>query len=88
MIWMICELKRIVLCVVRTCVAIAGADYCVIAADTRVSSGFSILTRDGTKILDLTPSCVLASAGFQGDRTTLHRMLQAKHVQCITCLDY
>ncbi len=74
--------------VFRTCVAIAGADYCVIAADTRVSSGFSILTRDGTKILDLTPSCVLASAGFQGDRTTLHRMLQAKHVHYMTSLHY
>lgn len=34
----------------RTCVAIAGGDYCVIAADTRMSTGFSILTRDHSKI--------------------------------------
>ncbi|XP_057500750.1 proteasome subunit beta type-1-like [Actinidia eriantha] len=36
-----------------TCVAIAGADYCVIAADTRMSTGYSILTRDYSKICQL-----------------------------------
>lgn len=34
----------------RTAVAVAGEDYCVIAADTRMSTGFSILTRDQTKL--------------------------------------
>jgi hypothetical protein len=37
----------------RTCVAIAGADYCVVAADTRLSVGYSILTRDHSKICEL-----------------------------------
>ena len=35
------------------CVAVAGEDYCVVAADTRMSTGFSIMTRDCEKIVKL-----------------------------------
>ncbi|KAJ8504613.1 hypothetical protein OPV22_005499 [Ensete ventricosum] len=42
-----------------TCAAIAGADYCVIAADTRLSVDYS-------KICKLADKCVMASSGFQG----------------------
>lgn len=34
-------------------VAVAGDDYCIVAGSTRLSTGYSILTRDQTKILRL-----------------------------------
>lgn len=37
----------------RTCVAVAGNDYCIVAASTRLSTGYSILTRDGSRMLKL-----------------------------------
>ena len=36
-----------------TVVAVAGDDYCIVAASTRMSTGYSILTREKTKILQL-----------------------------------
>jgi len=62
-----------------TCVAIAGADYCVVAADTRMSTGFSILTRDHSKIHQITEKSVLASSGFQADIRALQKNLDARH---------
>mmetsp|Transcript_23957 Transcript_23957/g.28979 ORF Transcript_23957/g.28979 Transcript_23957/m.28979 type:complete len:238 (+) Transcript_23957:182-895(+) len=63
-----------------TCVAIAGNDYCVIAADTRMSTGFNILTRSASKICKLSDKCLIASAGFSADAKTLHKTLTAKQV--------
>ncbi|KAH9733052.1 proteasome subunit beta type-1 [Citrus sinensis] len=63
-----------------TCVAIAGADYCVIAADTRMSTGYSILTRDYSKICKLADKCVMASSGFQADVKALQKLLAARHL--------
>ncbi|XP_020682475.1 proteasome subunit beta type-1 [Dendrobium catenatum] len=63
-----------------TCVAIAGSDYCVVAADTRLSVGYSIYTRDYSKICKLADKCVLASSGFQGDMKALQKNLSAKHL--------
>jgi hypothetical protein len=37
----------------RTILAVAGEDYCIIAASTRMSTGYSILTRDSSKLLQL-----------------------------------
>ena len=36
-----------------TVVAVAGDDYCIVAASTRMSTGYSILTRNKSKILQL-----------------------------------
>ncbi|CAD5196484.1 proteasome subunit beta type-1 [Musa acuminata AAA Group] len=63
-----------------TCVAIAGSDYCVIAADTRLSVGYSIYTRDYSKICKLADKCVMASSGFQGDLKALQKNLAARHL--------
>jgi len=63
-----------------TCVAVAGADYCVVAADTRLSVGYSILSRDHSKIAQLADKCVLASSGFQGDIKALQKNLAAKEL--------
>ncbi|KAI5071517.1 hypothetical protein GOP47_0013768 [Adiantum capillus-veneris] len=62
-----------------TCVAIAGTDYCVIAADTRLSTGYSILTREHTKMCQLSDKCILASSGFQADIRALQKNLDAQH---------
>lgn len=37
----------------RTALAVAGEDYCVVAADTRMSSGFNILCREKGKCSQL-----------------------------------
>lgn len=37
----------------RTAVAVAGADYCILAADTRLSLGYAIQTRNSTKIMKM-----------------------------------
>ena len=36
-----------------TVLAVAGDDYCVVAGSKRLSTGYSILTRDQSKIVEL-----------------------------------
>merc|ERR1712154_198173 len=55
-----------------------GKDYVVIAADRRLSVGYSIATRESSKITKLTNNAVLASCGMQADRHTLHSILMAR----------
>lgn len=63
-----------------TALAVAGADYCIVAASTRLSTGYSILTRNHSKIMKLTDKCVIASSGCQTDMATLFKTLQSRNV--------
>lgn len=62
----------------RSVVAIAGNDYVVIAADTRLSTGYSIHTRNQNKLFRLTQNTVLASTGCWPDTLALTSLLKVR----------
>jgi len=59
-------------------VAIAGDDFVVIGADTRLSTGFSIYTRDQKKLFKLSDKTILGCSGCWCDTLTLTRILNAR----------
>lgn len=61
-----------------TCLAIAGPDFCVVGADTRLSSGYSILTRNSENAHKLTSQCVVATGGCRTDVVTLWKLLDMR----------
>lgn len=58
--------------------AIAGDDFVVIGGDTRLSSGFSIHTREQNKLFKLSNTTVLGCSGCWCDTLTLTRILAAR----------
>lgn len=66
--------------------AIAGEDYAVIAADTRLSAGFSIYTRDQSKLFQLSDMTILGCTGCWCDTLTLTRILEARMQVCVIFL--
>lgn len=61
-----------------TAVAICGDDFVTIASDSRLTGGYSILSRNQTKVFRLTPKTVLASVGCWADVLSLNKDLQAR----------
>ncbi|XP_043285698.1 proteasome subunit beta type-1 [Venturia canescens] len=59
-------------------IALAGDDFCIIAADTRLSAGFSIYTREQQKLFPLSATTVLGCSGCWCDVLTLTRILAAR----------
>lgn len=61
-----------------TIVAIAGEDFSVIGSDTRLTVGYSINTREQSKLFRLSDQTVLGSCGCWCDVLTLTRVLNAR----------
>lgn len=58
--------------------AIAGDNFAVIAADTRLSTGYSIHTRNENKLFKLNATTVLASTGCWPDTLALTSLMKVR----------
>jgi len=56
--------------------AIAGKGFCVVASDTRMSLGYSIVSRTVTKLFKLTDTAILATSGMVADMEVLQTKLR------------
>eukprot|EP01115_Flamella_aegyptia_P005407 TRINITY_DN227_c0_g1_i1.p1 TRINITY_DN227_c0_g1~~TRINITY_DN227_c0_g1_i1.p1 ORF type:complete len:216 (+),score=58.20 TRINITY_DN227_c0_g1_i1:74-721(+) len=61
-----------------TTLGVCGKDFAVVAADTRLSEGYSIASRYAPKIFRLTDKCVLATSGMQADAATLQKTIKIR----------
>ncbi|MES1911304.1 MAG: hypothetical protein MHM6MM_003753 [Cercozoa sp. M6MM] len=61
-----------------TVLAIAGKDYVILGADTRVSSGYQILTRKASKLTTINDRVVTGAGGMKAERDALHQYLHAR----------
>lgn len=61
-----------------TVVAIAGKDYAIIASETRLSSGYSIYTREQPKMFQIAPKSILGSTGCWCDALTFSKVIEGR----------
>ena len=59
-----------------TVVAVSGETFCIVAADTRCSSGFSISTRFQTRVIKISKKILLATSGMFADTKFLQRQIK------------
>ena len=60
-----------------TAVALRGPTYSIVAADTRLSTGYYIHTRDCSRVSQLTSQCAIATSGMHADTVALHKNLKS-----------
>ncbi|KAJ3105255.1 Proteasome subunit beta type-1 [Phlyctochytrium planicorne] len=61
-----------------TTLAVAGEDFCIVAADTRQSEGYSINSRFAPKVHKLNETAVLGTGGMYADSTALVKRLHQR----------
>lgn len=61
-----------------TVLGFKGTDYIILGGDTRLSTGYSILSRDSTKLFQLTEKVFLASGGMYADIIALVKNLKIR----------
>ncbi|XP_023231335.1 proteasome subunit beta type-1-B-like [Centruroides sculpturatus] len=59
-------------------VAIAGEDFVVIASDMRLTTGYSIFSRNQSKLFKLSNNAVLGTSGCWADVLTFRKYLEAR----------
>ncbi len=58
-----------------TVLAIAGKNFCLLGGDTRVSQGYTILSRSTSKITQLTRTAAIATSGMRSDIAKFHKTI-------------
>ena len=56
-----------------TILALAGPDYCIVGADTRLSSDYRIRTRNVSRLMEVSSETYMGLAGSWADVTALRR---------------
>ena len=59
-----------------TVISVAGGNYCIIASDTRYSSGFSIPSRFQIKVIKISKKIILATSGMFADVIFFQRQIK------------